>query len=484
MNASYPNEPNSAPAPNLLTAPPLPLSPTGSSPISKPPAPFEPLPSEIATQPPVRLLSLDAYRGLIMIALAFGGFGLAKAATKIINLANDRGDTEIASLWQTIQYQFSHAEWVGCSFWDLVQPSFMFMVGVSVAYSYASREAKGHSYMRMAGHALVRAVILILLGAFLVSHRPGFQQWSFTNVLSQIGLGYFFLFLMWGRGYAIQWGVAFVVLAGTTAAMYMYADAGIKPGAEPKGADAAWVQQHLVDVPTLYPHGNDRTRDIEPEWHKNANFFTSYDQTLLNRLPHQGESITLNRGGYATLNFVPAFVTMLFGLMTGQLLRGSRSDFSKFGALIFYGVVALALGYILDYTGYLPLIKRIWTPSFAIFCTGWCLLFLALLYFIFDLCRLRFLAWPLKVAGMNSMVLYILHMTSPGWAQQLITKAFGQDFYANSLIYINSKISFIETATLETYAQAAAPIAQLTSVGILFWLIVLVLYAQKIFIRI
>ena len=79
-----------------------------------------------------RLFSLDAYRGLIMITLAFGGFGLAGTAGK--QLAADPG----SSLWETVRYQFSHAQWIGCSYWDLIQPSFMFMVGVSMALSMAS----------------------------------------------------------------------------------------------------------------------------------------------------------------------------------------------------------------------------------------------------------------------------------------------------------------------------------------------------------
>ena len=71
-----------------------------------------------------RLLSLDAYRGLIMVSLAFNGFGLAATARNHLKADPDSG------LWRAIYYQFEHVDWTGGGYWDLIQPSFMFMVGV------------------------------------------------------------------------------------------------------------------------------------------------------------------------------------------------------------------------------------------------------------------------------------------------------------------------------------------------------------------
>jgi predicted acyltransferase len=95
-----------------------------------------------------------------------------------------------------MSYQFSHPDWRSCSFWDLVQPSFMFMVGVAVPYSVASRRAKGDSQGQILGHALWRSLILIFLGVFLSSNGAKQTDWTFVNVLSQIGLGYTLLFLL------------------------------------------------------------------------------------------------------------------------------------------------------------------------------------------------------------------------------------------------------------------------------------------------
>src|SRR5258708_16139253 len=71
-----------------------------------------------------RITSLDAYRGLVMLALAFEGAG-PEAVAKFQN----------APWLQALGRQFDHVDWEGAAFWDLIQPSFMFIVGVPVTYS-------------------------------------------------------------------------------------------------------------------------------------------------------------------------------------------------------------------------------------------------------------------------------------------------------------------------------------------------------------
>ena len=130
-----------------------------------------------------RLKSLDAYRGLIMITLAFGGFGLASTAGLQLEINSE------SQFWRIIQNQCTHAQWIGCRCWDMIQPSFMFMVGVSLAYSYAKRRKMGHSYVRMLSHACWRSIVLVFLGVFLSSNGGRSINWTFANVLCQIGLG-------------------------------------------------------------------------------------------------------------------------------------------------------------------------------------------------------------------------------------------------------------------------------------------------------
>src|SRR4051812_37950311 len=100
------------------------------------------------TQPATaRLVSLDAFRGFIMLAMASGGL-------RIVELVNQ--DVESDPLWEKVAYQLDHTVWRGCSFWDLIQPAFMFMVGVAMVYSYARRRSEGQTWTRMFVHALWR----------------------------------------------------------------------------------------------------------------------------------------------------------------------------------------------------------------------------------------------------------------------------------------------------------------------------------------
>src|SRR5262245_5456864 len=94
--------------------------PVEVQPPSPPSPPVKPLPE--------RLTSLDAYRGFIMLLMASDGFGFKQVARKFPD----------SPTWQFLGHQFSHVEWLGCTIWDLIQPSFMFMVGVAMAYSYAA----------------------------------------------------------------------------------------------------------------------------------------------------------------------------------------------------------------------------------------------------------------------------------------------------------------------------------------------------------
>jgi predicted acyltransferase len=122
-----------------------------------------------------RLVSLDAYRGAIMLLMASSGLGLAQVARQYPD----------SGLWQFLAHQTEHAPWAGMRLWDIIQPAFMFMVGVALPWSAANRRARGHSFAGMFGHALWRAAALVLLAVFLTSAWSKQTVWSFSNVLAR-----------------------------------------------------------------------------------------------------------------------------------------------------------------------------------------------------------------------------------------------------------------------------------------------------------
>ncbi|MEX0728529.1 MAG: DUF5009 domain-containing protein [Planctomycetaceae bacterium] len=393
-----------------------------------------------------RLVSLDAYRGLIMISLGFVGFGLAGTA------ANQLKYTPESPFWQTVRYQFSHVEWVGCGYWDLIQPSFMFMVGVSMAYSYASRQKKGESYGRMFLHAVIRSLILIFLGIFLISNFQDHTEWSLMNVLTQIGLGYTFLFLLWNRHWSIQLAALALILGGTYFAYMAYSGPGMDPhlGDPARGVTAEWAEQHLAG--------------IHPAWFKNSNTGHAVDLVILNKLPRK-EEFTFNGGGYQSINFIPSLATMLIGLMCGELLRRDMSGTKKWLILVIAGGVCLELGWFWANYGNCPLVKRIWTPSWALFSSGWCCLILAAFYGIVDVLGFKRWTFPLVVVGMNSIAMYCMSQLLKPWTANTLKTHIGPDVF-------------------DTFGEVYEPMMQANLVGLVFWLICLWMYKQRIFVRI
>src|SRR5262249_42448740 len=135
------------------------------------------------------------------------------------------------------------------------------------------------------------------------------------------------------------------------------------------GLTTQWADEHL--------------KGVSPAWHKNANVGHAIDLQILNWMPRDKE-FTYSSGGYQTLNFLPSLATMIFGLMCGELLRSPRSAREKLQILLYAGVGGLVVGQLLNLTGVCPLVKRLWTPSWALFSTGWCCLILAGLYGLVD----------------------------------------------------------------------------------------------------
>lgn len=399
---------------------------------------------------PQRLLSLDTYRGLIMCTLAANGLALAATANKLGYGIDAEVTSSVGQIWQWLAFHNSHPFWnsqfyvFGCSYWDLIQPSFMFMVGVAMPYSYASRRKRGDSTTKLTTHALVRALILIALGVFLQTRNSGLESNRlFTNVLAQIGLGYFFVFLLLGRGVRLQISVATIVLAGYW----------------------AWFVQFQVPEPLPKPAAESIETLPTPsrfakQFALNTNPASEFDVMLFNSLPHQ-KPIKAHAAGYATLNFIPSAVTMLLGVMAGTLLRGRREEYEKLRLLLLGGAVCMLLAVALSFT-LCPIVKKIWTPAWTLYSGAWVLWILAGLYWIIDIRGWKAWTFPLVIVGMNSLAIYLMSMLLKPWVSGCL-KA-----------YLGDKI----------FAGPYGPSIQAVAVFAVFWLTCLYLYRSKIFFRV
>lgn len=388
--------------------------------------------------PPQRLVSLDAYRGAIMLLMASSGLGLPQVAQHFPHSA----------LWQFLGRECDHSAWVGCTLWDLIQPAFMFMVGVAMVWSIANRRARGQGGIRLFGHAVWRSLVLVLLAVFLSSAWSSRPQWVFTNVLAQIGLGYPFLFLLSCTPPRTQWLAALGLL-------FIYWLAFVLHPLPPP--DFNW---QVVGVAANGPH----LTGFAAHWDKNFNFAASFDRWFLNLFPRQSP-FAFNAGGYQTLNFVPALATMIFGLRAGELLRRDLPLAEKLVRLIVVGTAGLVIGGLMGLVGLCPIVKRIWTPSWAIFSGGWVTLLLAAFVAVVEWRGWKRASFPLVVVGLNPITLYCMWQLSVGFVRDNLERYFGPHVFAS-------------------FGPIYVPILQRLWVLLVFWLILLWMYRRKIFIRI
>lgn len=389
-------------------------------------------------QPGPRNIAVDAYRGFVMLLMMAEVLELARVARAY------PGNW----FWAILGWNQTHVEWAGCSLHDLIQPSFSFLVGVALPYSIASRLAKGGTFGRLFGHALWRSLLLIALGIFLRSMHGPITNFTFEDTLTQIGLGYPLLFLLGFRSERWQWGALGAILFGYWLAWALYPAPG--PG----------FDYQRVGVPPDWRHN---FSGFASHWNKNSNLGIAFDQWFLNLFPRTKPWV-YNGGGYLTLSFIPTLGTMILGLAAGRWLRASapRIPMRRF---LLAGVIGIAAGLVLHFTGICPVVKRIWTPAWTLFSGGACFLLLAAFCWVIEIKGYRKWAFPLVVIGMNSIAAY------------MIAHLFG-DFIARSFhIHLGQDVFRIFGAGLEPFLQGAA-------VLLAYWLILFWMYRRKLFLRI
>ncbi|MFK8112840.1 MAG: acyltransferase family protein [Rubripirellula sp.] len=416
---------------------------------------------------PARLLSLDTFRGLIMCSLAINGLAFAATAKRLGYGPDVEVTTFTGRVWQLLAFHNSHPFWnsqfwvIGCSYWDLIQPSFMFMVGVSMPYSFASRRKQGHSRLKLSSHALIRALVLIALGVFLQTRNSGLDSNRLlTNVLSQIGLGYFFVYLLLGRSFRLHVLTAVIVLAG----YWVWFIQHPTPDPLPPAAAESIVGLSVPD-------------SVAARFALNVDPATELDVKLFNSLPH-GKEIGAHPAGYVTLNFIPSAITMLFGVMAGTLLRSERDDRQKVLQLVAAGAVCMTIAVLLSYT-VCPVVKKIWTPAWTLYSGAWVVWILAGLYWIIDVRGWKKWTLPLVIVGMNSLAMYLMGSLLKGWVSERLQVYLGDEWLRAWLSQ-----SWNLELSKNLFAGPYGATIQAAMVFGVFWLACLYLYRNKMFFRI
>lgn len=301
-----------------------------------------------------RLLSLDFYRGLVMVLLMVESTGMYE---HWLNMSGP------GSFLNSLAIQFTHKPWHGLHFWDFIQPAFMFIAGTAMAFSLTKRTALGRPWKELAVHAVKRSWWLFFWGVLDYAVRGDHLSFELWDVLTQLSFTLLLAFLIfrWKIGYQLLFSLALLAL---TECLYRFAHI--------PGFDQPFTDQH--------------------------NFGNYVDLLLMNKI---------NSGGWVAINFIPTAAHTIWGAVAGKWLIDRATVKGKIGYIVILGIVALVAGYALDLLNIIPIIKRIATTSFTLVSGGWCLLALALLYYWIDVLQhKRFLRF-FTIVGMNSIFIYL-----------------------------------------------------------------------------
>ena len=289
-------------------------------------------PASITTSKPGRFLSLDLLRG---VTIAF------------MILVND-GGPGVRAYWP-----LEHADWNGFTPTDLVFPTFLLLVGVSLVLAVQSRLARGVTRSKILFGALRRTAILIALG-LLVNSYPLFHLASlrYYGVLQRIAVCYFIatVLLLVDRGWQSKVAVAVIALVGY------------------------WALMRFVPVP-----GFGVPTHTVPLLDRDGNLVAAMDRSLFSA-SHLYERTRDPEGLLSTL---PALGTLLIGVLTGMWLRTGRTMMQKWRGILGAGTCLVVAGLI--WNVWFPINKKLWTSSYVLFAAGLSLLLFALAIWLVDL---------------------------------------------------------------------------------------------------
>jgi predicted acyltransferase len=357
-----------------------------------------------------RILSIDFFRGITMFLL-IGEF------SELFNYLKDPYfEGTIVSFLST---QVHHHPWNGLHFWDLIQPFFMFIVGVAMPFSFSKRWNRGDSWNATFRHTLKRSFLLLFLGWAVYCIGPGKIEFRFTNVLLQLSLTYLIAFLMMRK--AVKWQL--LVSFGMILLYYLLYQ--LWPV---EGFNQPFVADH--------------------------NFGTWFDLNIFGQT---------NGGHWVSVNAIATTAHTIWGVVAGMILMNDWSPAKKIRILLLTGMIGVVTGFALD--PWVPIIKRICTPSFVIVSGGFALIAMALSYWIIDVLKFRRGTKFFAVVGMNPLFIYVFAIVGGNELIARIYKPFVPVFFGwGGNLAINIAVSSLVWFSL--------------------WYICYFLYKQKIFIRV
>lgn len=368
------------------------------------------------------MVSLDLFRGITIAAMI---------------LVNNPGNG--SPYWP-----LDHAEWNGWTPTDLIFPFFLFIVGVSLVLSFASRLNHGAARGELLRHSLRRAAVIFAIGVALNAF-PYYHVMPIRlpGVLQRIAVAYAFavVLTLWtktrGRIIAIV-----VLLAGY------------------------WAVMRFVHVPGFGLPG----RDI-PFLDPNRNLAAWLDRALI-----PGRLYEVTRDPEGLLSTFPAIATAMLGVLTGDWLRSSRKATTKAAGMFAFGMAGLIAGKALD-LWVMPINKKLWTSSYVVFTAGFALVLLAACFWALDVKGWRG-RWtvPFVAFGMNAIGIYTVASLVAKTLNRIHVFADGEKMNLHE--YINMR--YFEPLARPAVASLLYSLTFVTACAALVY----VMYRKKIFFKV
>jgi predicted acyltransferase len=372
---------------------------------------------------------------------------MANTGDRLLSLDFFRGATIAAMImvnnpgnWSHVYAPLLHAKWHGWTFTDLIFPFFLFIVGVAIVYAFSKKLSTGVGKSDLYKKIIRRTVILFALGLFL-NGFPFFELSSLRipGVLQRIAICYFFasvIFLHTGWKGQLGWAVGLMM--------------------------AYWAMMEWIPVPGVGAGS----------YAKDANFAAYIDNMFLKG--HMW-SVSKTWDPEGLISTIPAISTTLFGILTGHWLRTEKSQVEKTLGLFLAGNTLLFAGAVWNWV--LPINKSLWTSSYTVFMAGMAMTCLAFSYYFIDVRKSRSWIQPAIVYGTNAITVFVLS----GIIAKLLylikfTASDGSSISLKSWIYQNLFLSWL--------SEINASLAFAITFIIVMYLLMLILYKKKIFIKI
>ena len=341
--------------------------------------------------------------------------------------------------WSYVYPPLLHAKWHGCTPTDLVFPFFLFIVGVSMWYSYKKLD---HQLSKDAFLKLIKRAAMIFLIGMLLNYFPFFNKSLETlrimGVLQRIAVAFLF-----GAIICLSIARKWLPLVGALILL------------------GYWGIMASVGGPEPYSLEN--------------NLATTVDLAILGKAHlYGGFGIPFDPEGL--LSSIPAIVTVMIGYYVGGNIDLTSSHAQKVRNLIIYGLIGIILGVL--WNQLFPINKPLWTSSYVLYTAGIACIFLAILVWMIEWKEMKKWAQPFIIFGMNPLFIYAL-----------------SGIFVKILIYIfkwENADGTTSTGYSWLYETIFVPIAgnlngsllfALSFVGIL-WLIAFFLWKKKIFIKV